>query len=239
MKKAVVVGCSTGIGRELARSLARDGWTLGLAGRSRPGMESLRAECGGGAVVKELDLSDADVAARRFSELLSELGGCDLVVLNSGVGFGNEALEWEKERQTIAVNVTGVARLAGESFKYFLRRGGGHLVGISSISALRGYAHAPAYNASKAFLSSYLQGLRVLAHQRSAPITVTDIQPGFVETPMTQGNPRMFWVATAEEAARQIHRAIRLRKDHAYVTRRWRLVAWLIKIVPEFIYRRV
>ena len=234
-----MVGCSTGIGRALALELARAGWTLGLAGRDRERMESLRAECGPAARVKVLDLAEPEEAAARFRELVSELGGCDLTVLNSGISLGSSALDWEKERRIVAVNVTGIMRLAGEAFRLFLERGGGHLVGISSISALRGYAHSPAYNASKAFLSSYLQGLRVLAYQKKAAVAVTDIQPGFVDTPMTRGNPRMFWVASAEEAARQIHRAIRKRRSHAYVTRRWRLVAWLIKITPEFLYRRL
>lgn len=238
-RKAVVVGCSTGIGRALSLELARAGWVLGLCGRNREGMEALRTECGPGTLVRVLDLSEPDEAAARFRELVSELGGCDLVVLNSGVSAGNEELDWEKDRWIISVNVTGTVRLAGEAFRHFLSRGRGHLVGISSIAALRGYAHAPSYNASKAFLSNYLQGLRMLARRRSADIAVTDIQPGFVDTPLSRGHPRAFWAVSAEEAARQIHAAIRSRKRHAYVPRRWRPAAWLLKAMPEFIYLRL
>src|SRR3569832_841717 len=98
-RKAVVIGCSTGIGRALALELAHAGWTLGLAGRDRERMESLRAERCQAARVKVLDLAEPDEAAARFSELVSELGGCDLAVLNSGISLGSSALDWEKERR--------------------------------------------------------------------------------------------------------------------------------------------
>jgi short-subunit dehydrogenase len=115
-------------------------------------------------------------------------------------------------------------------------RGSGHLVGISSVAAVRGIGGAPAYAASKAFVSNYLQGVRYHLKKLKLPIVVTDVQPGFVDTRMAGGR---FWMASSETAARQIAAAIRKRRQHVYVTRRWRLVAWLMKVVPDALYARL
>jgi len=108
----------------------------------------------------------------------------------------------------------------------------------SSIAAIRGGGDAPAYNASKAFVSNYLEGLRQMAAKMKLPLTVTDIKPGFVDTVMAQGEG-LFWVAPAEKAAKQILEAVEKKKDHAYVTKRWRLVAWVLKLLPGRLYCKI
>jgi short-subunit dehydrogenase len=115
---------------------------------------------------------------------------------------------------------------------HFLEVGRGHLVGITSIAALRGGRLTPAYNASKAFESSYLGALRLKAIRAGVAVTVTEIQPGLVDTAMAQGE-NLFWLASPEKAARQIMRAIERKKKRAYVTRRWRLIAWFFKLAPD------
>ena len=117
------------------------------------------------------------------------------------------------------------------------RRGSGHLVRISSLAALRDNRVAPAYAASKAFVSNYLQGVRYRFNKLKLPIVVTDVQPGYVDTRMAKG--QLFWVASPETAARQIVAAIRGRKARVYVTRRWRLVAWLMRVLPDALYSRL
>src|SRR5674536_231192 len=92
-------------------------------------------------------------------------------------------------------------------------------VGISSIAALRGQRSAPAYSASKAFVCNYLEGLRHSAIKSRKPIFITDVQPGFVKTPMSRGN-NLFWISTAEKAASQIYDAIVKKKKHVYITKR-------------------
>jgi len=88
------------------------------------------------------------------------MGGVDLVVISAGTGHLNDGLDWDLENEAIKTNVTGFAVMANVAMKHFVKRGSGHLVGISSIAALRGGRQAPAYNASKAFESNYLEGLR-------------------------------------------------------------------------------
>jgi short-subunit dehydrogenase len=237
MKAAIVVGASSGIGRELARLLAGDGWRLGLASRGLEALEALRKDLGPGHEAAALDVRETDTVPARLDELVQRLGGeVDLVVLSSGIGIENHRLAWEPEEKTIRTNVLGFAACAAWAGRYFLARQRGHLVAISSVAGHRGSPFNPAYNASKAFVSNYLEGLRL--NLGRYPITVTDVRPGYVDTPMTQGQRGMFWVADVGTAARQIHRAIRKRKKVVYVTRRWRLVALLMRAAPDPLYRK-
>ncbi len=128
--------------------------------------------------------------------------------------------------------------MANIAMHHFLSKGSGHLVGISSIAAIRGDDTAPAYNASKAFISNYMAGLRKKISKARLPIVVTDVQPGFVDTAMAKGDG-LFWVASPQKAAHQIYTAIEKKKKHVYVTKRWKLIGWLMKIMPEFIYNRM
>lgn len=238
MKKAIIIGASSGIGRALAKCLAGDGYSVGLAARRLPLLHELQREIGQGAFVKQIDVCDTSKAASLIAELIGEMGGIDLMVISAGTGHINPDLEWSKEAETIAVNVTGFAAVANIAMQHFLQQGSGHLVNISSIAALRGSSEAPAYNASKSFESTYLDGLRQKVARLRVPITITDIQPGFVDTDMAKGEG-LFWVAAPEVAAGQIYQAIRRKKKHAYVTRRWRLIAWFFKLAPDWLYDRV
>lgn len=238
MAKVIVVGATSGIGRELAALFSRDGHVVGIVGRREQLLEELRREHPNCRFSRRIDVSRTTEAIPLFEELIAEMEGADIVVLNAGVGFINHELRWVYERDTIEVNVTGFSALANVAMRHFLSQGKGHLVGISSIAAIRGDGSSPAYNASKAFVSSYLQGLRKKASASNVPIAVTDIQPGFVDTALARGE-NLFWVASAPEAARQIYKAILARKSHVYVTKRWRLVAWLIKSLPDALYHRI
>ncbi len=238
MHKAIIIGASSGIGRELAKVLAKNGYSLGLAGRQIDLLLSLQQEVAVSSFTKQIDVSQSSRAMHLLQELIHQMNGVDLVVISSGVGFINTGLEWEKEKATISVNVKGFAAMANVAMEHFMTQGSGHLVGISSIAALRGSEGSPAYSASKAFVSNYLEGLRKKVVKLQLPITVTEIMPGFVDTVMAKGDG-LFWVAPAEKAAQQIFKAIRSRKNHACVTKRWRAVAWLLKILPDFIYMRI
>jgi len=233
MKSAIIAGASSGIGRALAEILAAEGYAVGLIARREDLLLDLQREIGGNCVVKQLDISDTDRTAEAFNELVERLNGVDLVVNSAGVGFINPELDWDKERQTIAVNVAGFAAFINAAMQHFLAKGSGHLVNISSIAALCGSGDCPAYNASKAFESLYLDGLRRRVRKLRVPITVTDIQPGFVDTAMAKSDT-LFWVASPEKAAAQIYQAIKEKRKHAYVTRRWRLVAWLLRCTSSW-----
>ncbi|MDI6801415.1 MAG: SDR family NAD(P)-dependent oxidoreductase [Thermodesulfovibrionales bacterium] len=187
---------------------------------------------------KYIDVSQTAGAINQLKDLIAEMEGMDIIVISSGVGYVNKDLQWSPEKETIDVNVSGFTAIANVAIHHFLSKGSGHLVGISSISALRGDGDAPAYNASKAFVSNYLEGLRKKVTKLGLSITVTDIQPGFVDTAMAKGDG-LFWVASPQKAAQQIYNTIERKKNHAYITKRWRLIGWLMKVMPEFIYNRI
>ena len=237
MKSAIVIGASSGIGRALAVILSLDGYRVGVVARRTDLLAQLRAELAGPCMVKTLDISQPELAMPILRELIEELGDVELFVVSAGTGFENAALEWEPERETIAVNVLGFASMVNVAVAHLEARGSGHLVGISSLAALRGNGVAPAYNASKAFVSSYLEGVRYRFKKMKLPIVVTDVQPGFVDTRMAAGN--RFWIATPEKAARQIVTAIRGKKEHVYITRRWRLGAWFMRFLPDALYSKL
>ena len=238
MKSAIIIGASSGIGRALAVTLSFDGYRVGVVARRTDLLARLQEELTGPCVIKTIDVSQPELAMPRLRELIEELRDVELFIVSAGTGFENAALEWESERDTIAVNVLGFAGVVNVAVRHLETRGSGHLVGISSIAALRGNRVAPAYAASKAFVSNYLQGVRYRFTKAKLPIVVTDVQPGFVDTRMAKGD-RLFWVASPQTAARQIAAAIRGRKRRVYITRRWRLIAWLMQVVPDALYSKL
>ncbi len=234
-KKAIVVGASSGIGKELARLLAGEGYKVGITGRREQLLKELQNEHPGRIIYRAFDIRDLSKTARYMGELIKELGGLDLLVLSSGTGFLNEELDTEPEFQTIDTNVTAFTDIMTYAYRYFIKHPPGHLVGITSLAALRGNRSAPAYNASKAYQSNYLEGLRMKSARLKIPVYITDIRPGFVATDMAKGD-KLFWVSTPEKAARQIYRAIRRKKKKMIISRRWRLFSLLLKIAPGWIY---
>jgi short-subunit dehydrogenase len=229
---AIVIGASSGIGLEIARACSRRGLRLGLAARRRALLEEHAKTFPNVAAVRALDASEPEAALRAFDELFQALAPVGRVYLCSGTGHNNPALDWSLEAETIRVNALGFAALAGAAMNRFLAQGHGHLIGITSVAAVRGAASAPAYAASKAFASNYLEGLHHRALRSGRPIFVTEVRPGFVDTAMMKAD-RPFWVASPETAAAQIIRAAEAGRKRVYVTPRWRLVAWLLSHLPD------
>jgi len=185
------------------------------------------------------DLSDAERLEPAFREALAVTGHCDLFLYNAGIlhhGDGVTSVP-ALDAETMEVNAVAAVRLLGLAANWFRVAGRGQIAGISSIAGDRGRKGNPAYNASKAALSTYLEGLR----NRLAPfgVTVSTVKPGFVATRMTSGKPGLFWVAPAEEAARII--VDRLEKGHEvfYVYRRWAVLGLVMRHVPRFLFKRL
>ena len=239
---AIIVGASSGIGEALARELADEGYRIGLAARRTERMRRIGEELPTTSYVATMDVTDAEDARDGFFELAEAMGSVDLVVISAGVADTNYGLEWPVERRTIDVNVRGFTAIATAAMEYFettpdhASETDGHLVGISSVAAHFGNGGTQAYNASKAYVSTYLEGLRDRQAGNAADVTITTIEPGFVDTELSYGE---LWQCSPETAAAQIARAIRKKRDHAYVTRRWRLMAWLLKAMPESVLRRL
>lgn len=229
---AIIVGASSGIGLEIARACNARGLRLGLAARRGALLSAHAAELAHVAAVQPLDLSEPEAACVALDELFRVLAPVEFVYLCSGTGHNNPHLDWAPEDETIRVNAHGFAAIAGRALRHFVAQGHGHLVGITSVAAVRGSAMAPAYAASKAFASNYLEGLRHRALRSGQPIYVTEVRPGFVATAMMKAD-RPFWVTSPAVAAARIIQAAENRRKLVYVTPRWRLVAWLLRLAPD------
>ncbi len=237
-RNAIVVGASSGIGRELAKILAANGYNTGLVARRLDLLSQLAQELPTQTLMSAIDVSKPVEAMPRLRDLIAEMKDVELFVIAAGTGFPNPDLEWELEQTTIDTNVSGFTAVVHAATEHLQSRGSGHIVGISSLAALRGGGAAPAYNASKAFMSNYLQGLRQRFSKLKLPIVVTDVQPGFVDTAMAKGEG-IFWMASPQKAAQQIYDAILSRRKHVYVTKRWRVIAWLLKGMPDWLYNKL
>jgi len=237
MKKAIIIGATSGIGKGLAKLLVDNNYKIGLTGRRIELLNELISE-NLNFYIKSIDINDTNIVGQKLDELTKELGGLDLLIISSGIGDLNENLDFEIEKRTIETNVLGFTCVADWTFNYFENQISGHLVAISSIGGLRGSRQAPAYNATKAYQINYLEGLRQKASKLKEPVFVTDIRPGLVDTAMAKGEG-LFWVMPVEKTVRQIFKAIMSKKKVAFVTKRWLLIATILKLIPIPIYDRM
>ncbi len=185
-----------------------------------------------------MDLTNIDLIPTHIDELISALGGLDLVVISSGCGDINRELDFSIEKGTIDLNVTGFTAAIDHIYNYFASQKQGHIVAITSVMGLRGSCAAPAYAATKAYQINYLEGLRQRAFAEKSNIIVTDVRPGSVNTDMMKGEGH-FWIATPQKAATQIMQAIKNKTTVRYVTKRWRIIGWLLKVLPRSLYNRM
>jgi len=231
VKKAIIIGASSGIGRELAKVLSKEGYIVGLVGRRTANLHALQKDLAIKSYIKCIDISNTKEAKILLEELIEEMDGIDLIIISSGVGHLNPYLNLNYEKETIDVNVSGFVVMSNVAYQHFVLKGSGHIVGISSIGALMANPAAPAYNASKTFVSNYLMSIRQKLKKQKLDILVTDVKCGFVDTKMAKGDRnKMFWLASPEKAAMQIFNSINKKRKTVYVSKRWRSVAWLLKI---------
>jgi short-subunit dehydrogenase len=238
MKKAIIIGATSGIGNGLAKKLADENYIVGITGRRTELLDELKSQKPNLFYPKTFDITDTSKIVENLEDLTKQLGGLDLLIISSGTGDLNENLDYQIEKRTIETNVTGFTCIANWAFKYFENEKAGHIVAISSVGGLRGSRIAPAYNATKAFQINYLEGLRQKATKLKTQIFVTDIRPGFVDTAMAKGEGQ-FWVASVNRATNQIFEAIKKKKKIVYVTKRWKLIGTILKRIPRQIYDKM
>jgi short-subunit dehydrogenase len=235
-KKVIIIGATSGIGRELAGIYARQGFHVGITGRRNELLQSLQNKFPKNILTECFDVTGNENIIH-LRNLIEKLDGLDILIYNSGYGEVSKALDWEIEKQTTGVNVNGFIEIVCYAFNYLVNQGHGQIACISSIASIRGNSQAPAYSASKAFESIYMEGLYLKARKLRKDVAITDIQPGFVDTGQAKGDGK-FWVSPVKVAAAEIFNAIERKKKRAYITRRWSIIAFFLKILPSFIYKR-
>jgi len=234
MKRAIVIGASSGIGFEVAQLLLSEGWKVGVASRR---MELLQ-KVGNVEAAEQIDVNDPD-AGKRLREMITQMGGMDLFFYAAGVGKQNRDLKEDIELMTTTTNGLGFVRMIGEAFRYFAERGEGHIAAITSIAGTKGLGPAPSYSATKAMQNVYLQALEQQANARGLNIYFTDIRPGFVDTALLNGDFHYPMMMKPDVVAQQIVRAINHKKHICVINWKYRVLTMAWRRIPRFIWRRM
>lgn len=240
-KRAIVIGASIGMGRELSKMLAADGYIVGMTARRVGLLEETQQEIPTETHIAYMDASKPEEAVEQLNALIDQMGGLDLLVI-AVTGFWDcdfDDRAWEKSLSVLTVDVVGFFALARTGLNFFEDQGYGHLVGFSSIDGLHGNAACQAYSASKAFCSRYLEAERNKFIQKNMPVHVTDICPGWVNSKGDvdfSAMPQAYWVESLDDATKEIFEAIKNKEHIAYITKRWQKVAELLAIIPNDLY---
>jgi short-subunit dehydrogenase len=243
-KKAIIIGASSGMGREVAKLLSKDGYTVGLVARRVNLLESLQKEISGQSYIKQVDVTDPH-AREQLSELISQMGGLDLIVISISAYLDNQNTmpaqkPWSKKERTLNVDAKGFIAMADVALDFFERQNHGHLVGVSSTSGLRGVAYNPEYSAAKACISYYMEAQRNYMIQNNIDVQITDICPGYVaveHSPLGQ-DPAAYWEIPVQEAGKVIFEGIKNKSTMVYVPKKVQLIALLLKHLPDCIYNK-
>lgn len=246
MEKTIfITGASSGIGRALAFELGKRGYKLALTARRADVLSEIKDEINRShsppaIAIRKLDVTNGDAVFSVFSEMARELGGIDIVLANAGVGLGEKVGrgDFEKAKQTIDVNLTGAIATMDAAAQYFLEKGEGHIVGVSSVAAFRGMPKSAAYCASKAGLAVYMEAMRAELYRKNIDITV--LYPGFIDTPLNDMLPSRPFLIDVEKGAQIIARLIEKKvKSSTVPVFPWNIVGRLLKILPTAMIARM
>ena len=234
MKRIIIIGATSGIGREVAKLYIARGWQVGVAGRRTDELENLRQEAPQQVYTETIDVTHDD-APTRLQSLIDKVGGMDVFLLSSGIGKQNPTLEADIELKTASTNVTGFMRMTMTAYHFFAKQGYGHIAAISSIAGTKGLGIAPAYSATKCFQNTYLDALDQLAHMNGLNICFTDIRPGFVATPLLKDDSYPL-LMKAPDVATQIVKGIDRKKRTLIIDWRYRILVFFWRLIPRYIW---
>lgn len=236
-QRIIIIGATSGIGREVANLYIKRGWKVGIAGRRPAELESLRQTAPAQVHAQVIDVTSDD-APQKLQTLIEQTGGMDVFLLSSGIGKQNYTLQPEIELATAATNVEGFIRMTNAAYHYFEQQGHGHLAVISSIAGTKGLGAAAAYSATKGFQNIYIDALDQLTHMNKLNISFTDIRPGFVATPLLKDDsyPMLMKVT---EVAKDIIQAIDKKKRVAVIDWKYRILVFFWRLIPKWIWLRL
>lgn len=240
LSRVVIVGASSGMGEAMARELAQAGADVAIVARRESELTRLAGEYPGKLRPYVHDVGNVDEVPALFQQIERELGPVDGLIYAAGVMPKIEEGEYafEKDRAMITVNLLGAMAWMNQAAARFEAARSGTILGISSIAGERGRRGNPAYCTSKAALSTYLESLRNRCSRYG--VNVVTIKPGFVDTAMTRGMKGLFWLISAEKAAKlSLALARKGTSGSAFVPSRWALVALIVRLLPSFIFRKL
>lgn len=236
-KKVIIIGATSGIGREVAKLYIARGFRVGIAGRRAEELKAIRKEAPQQVFTEVIDVTKEDADTHLLS-LINKVGGMDIYLHSSGIGKQNPTLTPDIELKTGATNVEGFIRMVTAAYHYFAQQGHGQIAAISSIAGTKGLGIAPAYSATKCFQNTYLDALDQLAHMNRQNIHFTDIRPGFVATPLLKDDSYPL-LMKATDVASSIVKAIDKRKRTVIIDWRYRILVFFWRLIPRCIWLRL
>ena len=242
-KKIVVVGATSGLGREMAAQLVRAGYKVGIAGRRSELLGSFVEEHKGEAT-EPIEQQVIDVtsqgATAALDELIERMGGMDILLHVAGAGFENPSLEEGKERHITEVNSVGFVSIIDHAYHWFRTHGGvGHIAAVTSIAGTKGMGLAPAYSATKRLQTTYLSALAQHARMDGVRLHITDIRPGYAQTDILTPGKKYPMVLTPEKVARKAICAIRHHRRICTIDWRFRLLVAGWSLIPRPLWERI
>ena len=238
-KNVIVVGATSGIGREVAILFAKRGYKVAVAGRREDKLEEVASLHDNIIAYAKIDVNSEDAPAL-LTALADRIGGMDIYFHSSGIGYQNKNLVVEKEMATVQTNALGWTRMITAAFHYFEqhKERKGHIAIISSIAGTKGLGAAPAYSATKRFQNTYTEALCQLARMRHMDISFTDIRPGFVETDLIKDEDYSMQLQPAK-VARDIVSAIEKKQSIVVIDWRYRILVGLWSLIPRWLWVRI
>jgi len=238
IRRAVVMGATSGMGRGVAVGLLQEGYIIGVAGRRSDALEELKALAPQRVFTKVIDVTDEQAPAQ-LRELVGEMGGMDLYFHSSGFGKQNAQLDAELEKRTVLTNCYGFTQMVDAAFTYFRdEHRKGHIAVISSIAGTKGLGVSASYSATKRFDWIYLESLAQLAHIQKLNIRFTDIRPGFVSTDFIKDSNYPMEMSP-DYTVKRILRALRKGKRHATIDWRFAIVCFFWRLIPGWLWERL
>lgn len=241
MKKIIIIGASSGMGMRVAKDFARLGWRVGIAARREEPLKAIKDLYPDRVEYMTIDVT-ADDAVERFNNLIELTDGMDYLLFAAGCGWNNPGLDAECDDRTIKTNVLGFTRIVNAAYKYYKSTANlhkGHIAAITSVAGTKGIGVSATYSASKRYQWNYLQALDQLAHIQHVNVAITDIRPGFVDTPLLDGSKTYPMEMSIDYVAPRLECAVVTGRRVAVIDSRWAVVTALWRMIPNALWRRL
>jgi decaprenylphospho-beta-D-erythro-pentofuranosid-2-ulose 2-reductase len=243
MRRILLTGATSAIAQAAARPFAADGDSLVLAGRDRDRLETVAADLRARGAVQveiiEIDFLDTERCPKIIEQARAQLDGLDVLLVAQGTLPDQAACEREVERtlREHALNTSSVIALLVPAANLFEAQGHGCLAVITSIAGVRGRRSNYVYGSAKAAVSAFLEGLR--GRMAACGVSVVDIRPGFVDTPMTADIPKNPLFANATDVGQRVYQAVCRGEDVVYTPWYWRWIALVLQCIPRPVFKRL
>lgn len=239
MRKVIIVGATSGIGKGLAEKYIAGGCIVGITGRRKELLEEIKNSAPDRVFISVFDVTDRNAVEPSIEKLAWEMDGFDTFIYNAGYGKSSYGMDADMELRTVDVNATGFVMCACHAFDYFARNGiRGHIVATGSVASTKGLGSAPAYSATKRFISAFMEALEQKSSILGLDIRFTTVRPGFVDTDFISGRKYPFTISL-DKTVDLYFRAVESGKRNVIIDCVWKTIVFFWSLIPGFLWVRM